>query len=200
MNDAFGTSHRAHSTIVGVDLPRKAAGLLLKKELDYFGKALEHPTRPLLVVLGGAKVSDKIQLITNILSVADELIIGGAMAFTFLRVLHNMPLGDSKYDPEGAKLVPEIMRKAKERNVKITLPVDFLCGDAFSGECQQMSVSREEGIPEGWMGLDCGPETRELNREAIQRASTIICNGPQGVFEMAPFAQGSQQLVHDIVR
>jgi len=109
VNDAFGTSHRAHSSITGIDLPIKAAGLLLKKELEYFGKALENPKRPLLVILGGAKVSDKIKLIYNILNIADELIIGGGMAFTFLKVIHGVNIGGSKYDEEGAALVPEII-------------------------------------------------------------------------------------------
>ena len=178
VNDAFGTSHRAHSSIVGVELETRVAGLLLKKELDYFGQALENPKRPLLVILGGAKVSDKIKLIENILDVADEVIIGGGMAFTFLKVIHNMSIGNSKFDLEGSLLVGQIMNKAKQRNVKIILPVDFMSGDSFSNDCLVRHSSMKEGVSEGWIGMDCGLETIELNRQAVSRASTIIWNGP----------------------
>lgn len=131
VNDAFGTAHRAHSSMVGVDVPTKAAGFLMKKELEYFAKILESPERPLTVVMGGAKVADKIQLIMKMLELVDEMIIGGGMAFTFNKVLDNANIGKSLYDEEGAKIIPDIMKKAKERGVKIHLPKDFITADKF---------------------------------------------------------------------
>lgn len=133
VNDAFGTSHRAHSSMVGVDVPVRAAGFLLQKELQYFAKVLEAPDRPLTAVLGGAKVQDKIQLIMNMLDVVDEIVIGGGMAFTFLKV-QGVNIGDSLYDSEGAELVPSILKKAQEKGVKIHLPTDFMCADKFSAD------------------------------------------------------------------
>merc|ERR1712100_878080 len=132
VNDAFGTAHRAHSSMVGVDVPTKAAGFLMKKELDYFGKVLENPVRPLSVVMGGAKVKDKIQLIYNMLDVVDEMIIGGGMAFTFDKVLNKTEIGSSLYDEEGAEIVNDIMKKAEEKGVKIHLPTDYMCADKFA--------------------------------------------------------------------
>lgn len=128
VNDAFGTAHRAHSSMVGCALETRCAGFLLKKELDYFSKALDSPERPFMAIMGGAKVSDKIQLITNLLDKVDEMVIGGGMAFTFKKVVSDMEIGASLFDEEGAKLVPEIMAKAKAKGVAIHLPTDFLCG------------------------------------------------------------------------
>jgi len=133
VNDAFGTSHRAHSSMVGIDVQTKAAGFLLKKELEYFSKVLENPDRPLAVVLGGAKVADKIKLINNILNVANDVIIGGGMAFTFNKVLNGTKIGKSLFDEEGAKLVPGIIQKAKEKGVRIHIPSDFICSDKLDG-------------------------------------------------------------------
>ena len=129
INDAFGTAHRAHSSMVGVKVETRAAGFLMKKELEYFAKVLESPKRPLTVVMGGAKVADKIKLILHMLDLVDEMIIGGGMAFTFNKVLNNTKIGKSLYDEEGAKLVPEIMKKAMEKGVKIHIPTDFICAD-----------------------------------------------------------------------
>src|SRR5439155_20357722 len=131
VNDAFATAHRAHSSMVGIKLPQRAAGFLMKQELEAFAKVLEHPQRPFLAILGGAKVADKIQLISNLIDKADELIIGGGMAYTFLKVLNNMAIGTSLLDDAGAKTVPEIMAKAKAKGVPIHLPVDFLAADKF---------------------------------------------------------------------
>ncbi|ERE68473.1 phosphoglycerate kinase 1 [Cricetulus griseus] len=131
VNDAFGTAHRAHSSMVGVNLPQKAGGFLMKKELNYFAKALESPESHFLAILGGAKVADKIQLINNMLDKVNEMIIGGGMAFTFLKVLNNMEIGTSLYDEEGAKMVKDLMAKAEKNGVKITLPVDFVTADKF---------------------------------------------------------------------
>ena len=129
VNDAFGTAHRAHSSMVGVDLPVKAAGFLMKKELDYFARALDNPERPFLAILGGAKVQDKIQLIENLLDKVDEMIIGGGMAYTFKKKLFNVNIGDSLFDAEGAEIVGKIMDKAKANNVTIHLPSDYVTAD-----------------------------------------------------------------------
>jgi len=136
VNDAFGTAHRAHSSMVGVDVETKAAGFLLKKELEYFSKVLDSPERPLTVVMGGAKVKDKIQLIYNMLDIVDEMIIGGGMAFTFDKVLNGTQIGSSLFDEEGAKTVPDIMKKAAEKGVKIHLPTDYVCADKFAEDAK----------------------------------------------------------------
>jgi phosphoglycerate kinase len=178
INDAFGTAHRAHSSMVGVNHEVRAAGFLLKKELDYFAKVLEHPERPLTVVMGGAKVKDKIKLIMNMLDIVDEMIIGGGMAFTFNKELNSMDIGDSLFCEEGRALVPDIMRKAAEKGVKIHLPTDFVCGDKFDANANVEVKQESEGINPGWMGLDIGPKTQALNSEVIARAKTIFWNGP----------------------
>lgn len=195
VNDAFGTAHRAHSSIVGFDLPQRAAGFLLAKELEYFGKALENPVRPFLAILGGAKVADKIQLIDNLLDKVDMLIIGGGMAFTFKKVVENVEIGDSIYDAAGAEIVPKLIEKAKANNVKIVLPTDYVIGDSFSNDANTKVVTDKEGIPAGWQGLDCGPESRKVFAETVGQAKTIVWNGPPGVFEFATFAAGTESLL-----
>ena len=198
VNDAFGTAHRAHSSVVGVDLPEKVAGFLMQKELDAFEAVLENPKRPFLAILGGAKVADKIPLIRNLLDKADEIIIGGGMTFTFKKVLEGMEIGESLFDPEGAKIVGELMEKAKEKGVKIHLPVDFVCGDKFDADAQTKVVDDKEGIPKGWIGLDVGSKSRKLFAEVIARAKTIIWNGPPGVFEFDRFAEGTKEMAEAI--
>lgn len=146
VNDAFGTSHRAHSSMVGVDVETRAAGFLLKKELDYFAKVLESPERPLTVVMGGAKVKDKIQLIMNMLDLVDEMIIGGGMAFTFNKVLNDTQIGASLFDEEGAHLVPDILAKAATNGVKIHLPTDFVCADKFAEDALVEMRTEQQGI------------------------------------------------------
>jgi len=193
-NDAFGTAHRAHSSVVGVDLPDKVAGFLMQKELDAFAKVIDHPQRPLLAILGGAKVADKIPLIRNLLDKADEIIIGGGMAYTFKRVLNGMEIAESLYDAEGAKIVDELMEKAKAKGVKIHLPVDFVAAEKFDPEAQTQIVEDSAGIPVGWMGLDIGPKSREQFAAVIARAKTIIWNGPAGVFEFERFAEGTKSM------
>jgi phosphoglycerate kinase len=192
VSDAFGTAHRAHSSVVGVALPDKVAGFLMQKELDAFAAVLDHPKRPLLAILGGAKVADKIPLIRNLIDIADEIIIGGGMAYTFLKVLNNMPIGDSLFDPEGAKIVTELMDKAAAKGVKIHLPVDFICADKFAPDANTQPTDATTGVPEGWMGLDCGPKSATLFSEVIARAKTIVWNGPSGVFEFEKFATGTK--------
>src|SRR6478609_2138449 len=158
-NDAFGTAHRAHSSVVGVDLPEKVAGFLMQKELNAFAAVLDNPKRPVLAILGGAKVADKIPLIRNLLDKANEIIIGGGMAYTFKKVLSGMPIGTSLFDEEGAKIVADLVAKAKEKGVKIHLPVDFVSGDKFDANAQTRAVDDKEGIPKDWIGLDVGPKS-----------------------------------------
>lgn len=199
VNDAFGTAHRAHSSMVGVEVETRAAGFLMKKELEYFSRVLESPTRPLTVVMGGAKVSDKIQLIYNMLDIVDEMIIGGGMAFTFDKVLNGTRIGSSLFDEEGAKIVPDIMKKAAEKGVKIHLPTDYVCGDKFAEDAKSAIRTNHEGIEDGWLGLDVGPATRRANAEVIRRSKTIFWNGPQGVFEWPAFAEGSLSMLDEII-
>ena len=199
VNDAFGTAHRAHSSVVGVDLPQRAAGFLVSKELTYFAKALEHPERPFLAILGGAKVSDKIQLIDNLLTKVDILIIGGGMAFTFKKALENVKIGNSLFDEEGAKIVSDLVQKAKKNNVEIVLPVDYVIGDKFSKDALVKYTNDSDGIPEGWMGMDVGEKSIEHFREAIGRSKTILWNGPPGVFEFDAFANGTKETLDAVV-
>ncbi|XP_054724803.1 phosphoglycerate kinase 1-like [Uloborus diversus] len=199
VNDAFGTAHRAHSSMVGVDLPQKASGFLMKKELEYFAKALHNPVRPFLAILGGAKVADKILLIENLLDKVNEMIIGGGMSFTFLKVLNNMEIGNSLYDDEGSKIVPNLMQKAEKNGVKIHLPEDFVTADKFAENATVGAATVESGIPAGFMGLDCGPKSVQRFREAIKRAKTIVWNGPAGVFEWENFAQGTKAVMDEVV-
>jgi phosphoglycerate kinase len=197
INDAFGTAHRAHSSMVGINLPVRAAGLLMGKELEYFSKALEDPKRPLLVILGGAKVKDKIQLIKNLLNISNEMIIGGGMAFTFKKVLDKVNIGKSLYDEEGAKIVHEIMEVAKHKNVRIYLPDDYLCSDRLEAGGQ---VELHEGsIPDGLYGLDIGPKSIEKFASVIRKANTVVWNGPPGVFENPAFRQGSTSFFNEIL-
>merc|ERR1719199_915638 len=163
-NDAFGTAHRAHSSMVGEGFDVKCSGALMSKELDAFAKVLETPAKPVLAILGGAKVSDKIQLIFNMLDKVDKLIIGGGMAYIFLKVNSGLGIGNSLFDEEGAKTVPEIMAKAKEKNVEIILPVDFTISSKFGEDGEVKSATKEKGIPDGFLGLDCGPESIKLNK------------------------------------
>jgi len=199
INDAFGTAHRAHSSMVGVDLPQKASGFLVKKELEYFAKALEDPKRPFLAILGGAKVSDKIQLIENMLDKVNALIICGGMAFTFKKVLDNMEIGNSLFDEAGSKKVQELVEKAKSKNVSITLPVDYVTADKFAADANTGYAEDKDGIKAGWMGLDCGEKSIELFKKTINEASTILWNGPPGVFEMEKFANGTKATMNAAV-
>jgi phosphoglycerate kinase len=198
VNDAFGTSHRAHSSVTGVELPHKVAGFLVEKELAAFAAVLENPQRPLLAILGGAKIADKIPLIRNLVEKADDIIIGGGMAYTFHKVLNGMQIGNSLFDPAGAEIVAELVAKAKEKGVRIHLPVDFITGDAFSPTATTGSATVESGIPEGWEGFDCGPKTRELFAKVIASAKTIVWNGPCGVFEFDIFAEGTKAMANAV--
>ena len=200
VNDAFGTAHRAHSSMVGVQVEKRAAGLLMKKELDYFGKALNNPKKPFVSILGGAKVADKIQLIENLLDKVDEMIVVGGMCFTFKKVLGGMEIGKSLFDEEGAKDVEGIMKKAKERGVKMHLPVDFVAGDSFKEEAKTMECDEKEGIKDGWIGMDIGKKSCEMFNEVIGKAKTIVWNGPAGVFEWKSFENGTKELMNAVVK
>jgi len=200
INDAFGTAHRAHSSMVGVKLPIKAAGLLMKKELDYFRKALDNPKRPFLAILGGAKVADKIQLIDHLLDQVNEMIIGGGMAYTFKKVLNNVSIGKSLFDEEGSKIVQKLVDKAASKGVKLHLPTDYVTGDKFAADAKVGAADDASGIPDGWMGLDIGPKSTADFAEVVGRAQTVVWNGPMGVFEFDNFAKGTKGLMDAVVK
>eukprot|EP00301_Raphidiophrys_heterophryoidea_P017403 c2735_g1_i1.p1 GENE.c2735_g1_i1~~c2735_g1_i1.p1 ORF type:complete len:437 (+),score=190.51 c2735_g1_i1:60-1313(+) len=200
VNDAFGTAHRAHASMMGEGFEQRAAGLLLKKELDYFGQALQTPKRPFLAILGGAKVSDKIQLIENLLDKVDMMIVGGGMAYTFMKVCKGMKIGKSLYDAAGAAIVERLLKKAEEKNVKFFLPVDFITADAFNKDANTSVVTAEQGIPDDLMGLDIGPETGKLFADAVLSAGTVVWNGPMGVFEFDKFANGTKAVMDAMVK
>jgi len=199
VNDAFGCAHRAHSSVVGIQHAQRAAGLLMDKELSYFAKVLDNPDRPLLAILGGAKVQDKIQLIENLIDKVDEMIIGGGMAFTFHKILNNMQIGGSLYDEDGAKIVQNLVQKAKDKNVQLHFPIDFVTADKFDENAQVGAATVAAGIPDGWMGLDCGPESNTAFAAVVGRAKTIVWNGPAGVFEFEKFANGTKALMDNVV-
>lgn len=199
INDAFGTAHRAHSSMMGDGYTTRAAGLLLNKELKYFSQALDNPPRPFLAILGGAKVADKIQLIENLLDKVNEMIIGGGMAFTFLKVLNNIKIGASLFDEDGAKIVQNLVEKAKKNNVQLHLPVDFVTADKFAEDATVGVATVETGIPDGWMGLDVGPKSQELFAAPLARAKIIVWNGPPGVFEFPNFAKGTKSFMDGVV-
>ncbi len=198
VNDAFGTAHRAHSSMVGVSLKDKAAGFLMEAELKAFAKVLDHPDRPLLAILGGAKIADKIPLINNLLEKANKVIIGGGMAYTFHKVNRGMKIGSSLFDPEGAKIVAELEAKAKAKGVELIFPVDFVCGDKFSADANTQPATLAGGIPDGWEGMDAGPQSIALYRAAILASRTIVWNGPAGVFEFEKFAGATKAMAEAI--
>ena len=193
VNDAFGTAHRAHASTVGVaHLLPAAAGFLMQKELEYLGRALENPERPFLAILGGAKVSDKIGVIRNLLPKVDAIAIGGGMAYTFLKA-QGYEVGKSIVDEERLELAKELMAEAKQRGVTFLLPVDVVVADKFAPDAARKVVDVSE-IPADWQGLDIGPKTRKLFAKEISRAKTIVWNGPMGVFEWEPFAEGTAEI------
>ena len=190
VNDAFGTAHRAHASNVGVaSLLPSALGYLVKKEVDFMGEVLESPRRPFVAILGGAKVSDKIGVIENLLKRVDTLIIGGGMAFTFLKA-NGYPTGNSLLEEDRVELAGSLLETAREKGVQVLLPVDVVAADAFAADAPARVVPAGK-IPEGTMGLDIGPESVALFSEAISGAGTVIWNGPMGVFEMDRFAAGT---------
>ncbi|HIU34718.1 MAG TPA: phosphoglycerate kinase [Candidatus Pullichristensenella excrementigallinarum] len=190
VSDAFGTVHRAHASTAGVaDYLPAVAGFLIGKELNFLGKAVTDPERPFVAILGGAKVKDKIGVITNLLEKVDTLIIGGGMAYTFMKA-QGGTIGDSLVDDERLGLALEIIDKAKSKGVNLLLPVDTVIADAFEGYTE-IKTCKAGQIPDGWQGLDIGPETVKLFSEAIKTAKTVVWNGPMGVFENPDFAKGT---------
>ena len=195
VNDAFGTAHRKHaSTAVIADFfpEKKCFGLLMAKELEAIDKVLHSGEKPVTAILGGSKVSTKITNIENILPAVDNLIIGGGMAFTFIKA-QGGSIGNSLVEDDKLDLALEILEKAKKENVKVYIPVDVVVSKEFNNDAERMEVSANE-IPDGWMGLDIGKKTQEINHEVIMNSKTILWNGPLGVFEMSNFAVGTQAL------
>ncbi len=196
VNDAFGSAHRAHSSTAGVaeHLPA-VSGLLMEKELTYLHDELESPERPFVVILGGAKVSDKIEVINRLLDKADTVIIGGGMAYTFRKLVQGISLGRSLYKPEWEPIAQAALDKARARGVQLLIPVDALITDAFDFDAKKLGTTRytdvNENIPDGWEGVDIGPESVRLFSAAIADAKTVIWNGPMGVFEIPEAAKGS---------
>ncbi|MDA9101088.1 phosphoglycerate kinase [Omnitrophica bacterium] len=192
VNDAFGTAHRAHASTVGVTeyLP-SVAGFLLNKEITYFDKAITHPERPFVTILGGAKVSDKIKLIDNLLNKADTILIGGAMAYTFYKVM-GIGIGQSKFEPAGEPAAKQALEKAQETNVPIVLPKDRVIAQKLEKGVETRTT--ETDIPDGWSGFDIGPKTVAEFKEILSKAKTIVWNGPVGVFEVPPFDKGTRDL------
>ena len=191
VSDAFGTVHRAHASTAGVAAYLPAvAGFLIGKELSIMGGALENPERPFVAILGGAKVADKIGVITNLLNKCDTLLIGVGMAYTFFKAM-GYEIGDSLLDAESIDLAKQLMETAKEKGVKLLLPVDTVVAKAFAADAEHMIVSAN-AIPAGWQGLDIGEKTRELFAAEIKNAKTVIWNGPMGVFEFPEFAKGTE--------
>ena len=190
VNDAFGTAHRAHASTAGAaDYLPAVSGFLIEKELKFMGGALENPQRPFVAILGGAKVSSKIGVITNLIDKVDALIIGGGMAYTFSKAMGGN-VGNSLLEEDKIDLAKEIMAKAAEKGVKFMLPIDTLCADDFSNDANTQIVEAGQ-IPEGWEGVDIGPKTQELFAETVKNAKTVVWNGPMGVFEFANFAKGT---------
>ena len=192
VNDAFGTAHRAHASTEGVAhfMPVAVSGFLIEKELKFLGDAVNNPERPFVAILGGAKVSDKINVINNLLEKVDVLIIGGGMAYTFIKAKGGS-IGGSLLEKDKMDLALELLEKAKAKNVKLLLPVDHVIGDSFSNDAHRKVVAGGE-IPDGWQGMDIGPKTQGLFVEEIMKANTVVWNGPMGVFEFPNFAEGTR--------
>lgn len=198
VNDAFGSAHRAHASTEGITrfVTQSAAGLLMEKELRYLGKALENPSRPFVAIIGGAKVSDKIDVIKNLLSKVDALLIGGAMAYTFLKS-QGAQVGKSLVEEDKLDLAKELFSLAKAKNVRLLLPVDHVVAEKIDANATTKIVG-SDAIPADLMGLDIGPKTRDVFAKEIEGANTIVWNGPMGVFEVAPFAQGTLKVAEAV--
>jgi phosphoglycerate kinase len=198
VNDAFGTAHRAHASTVGITkfVKKSAAGLLMEKELEYLGKVLRHPEHPFVAILGGAKVSDKIGVIENLLNKVDALIIGGGMAYTFLKA-QGEPIGKSLVEEDKVDLARQLLREAKSHKLKFLLPVDHVVADRIDAAATVQIVGSGH-IPANLMALDIGPKTVAAFATEIARARTIVWNGPMGVFEVAPFAKGTFKIAQAV--
>jgi phosphoglycerate kinase len=199
VNDAFGTAHRAHASTQGITrfLDIRAAGLLLEKELHYLGTALENPEHPFVAILGGAKVSDKIEVIENLLPKVDTLLLGGGMAYTFL-VAGGQEIGSSLLEEDKVELAGKLLREARDSATEILLPEDHVIATRLSEDAEIRTTDPGANIPEGWMGLDIGPKTAENFADRIMTAHTIVWNGPMGVFEMDAFARGTIEVARAV--
>jgi phosphoglycerate kinase len=199
VNDAFGTAHRAHASTVGITkfVEKSAAGLLMQKELEYLGKVVSHPDKPFLAIIGGAKVSDKIEVLRNLLGKVDALLIGGAMAYTFLKA-QGRQVGKSLVEEDKLDLAHELLEQARSRNVRVLLPVDHVIAEKVEATAKTRTVTTDQGIPQDSMGLDIGLETLAAFSQEIAAAKTIFWNGPMGVFEVAPFSLGTRKVAEMI--
>jgi phosphoglycerate kinase len=191
VNDAFGAAHRAHASTVGVTrfVPAAAAGFLMAKELEYLGRAMTNPSRPFVAILGGAKVSDKIGVLKNLVGKADALLVGGGMAYTFLKA-QGMEVGASLLEADKLGLAREVLDAARAKGVTFILPMDHVIAQKVAADAETRTAD-STAIPAGWMGLDIGPKARQAFATAIRGAKTVVWNGPMGVFEMAPFREGT---------
>ena len=199
VSDAFGTAHRAHASMVGVaqQLPVRVAGLLMEKEIDYLAGAISSPKRPMVVILGGKKVSDKIKVIENLLNIADSILIGGAMAYTFA-LAQGGKVGGSLVEPELVDTAKGFIETAKSKKKDLLLPVDTMVANEFSATAKTQVVA-SGAIPDGWQGLDIGPKTIKLYSDKIKGSKMVIWNGPMGVFELTPFAVGTNAIAEAII-
>ena len=192
--DAFGSAHRAHASVVGITrfVQQAAAGLLMEKELAYLGKAVTNPVRPFVAILGGAKVSDKIEVVENLMKIADAMLVGGGMAYTFLKA-DGQPIGKSLVEDDKLELARRLREEAQKKKFALLLPVDHVVGAEFKADTATKTVA-VSATPDGWMGLDIGPKTIETYKQKIAGAKTIVWNGPMGVFEMPAFAKGTLEI------
>jgi phosphoglycerate kinase len=192
--DAFGSAHRAHASVVGITrfVKQSAAGLLMEKELAYLGKAVTNPAHPFVAILGGAKVSDKIEVVENLMKIADAMLIGGGMAYTFLKA-EGQPIGKSLVEDDKLELAKRLRAEAQQKKFALLLPVDHIVGAELKADTAAKTVSVSD-TPDGWMGLDIGPKTIDTYRQKISNAKTIVWNGPMGVFEMPAFAKGTLEI------
>jgi phosphoglycerate kinase len=199
VNDAFGTAHRAHASTVGITkfVKQSAAGLLMEKELKYLGKALEHPEEPFVAILGGAKVSDKIEVIKNLMTKVNSLIIGGGMAYTFLKA-QGHEIGKSLLEADKVELAKQLLAEAKKRNLRFLLPIDHVVAMKPEANAVVQQIGEGQSIPADKMALDIGPKTIELFSEEISTARTIVWNGPMGVFEVPAFSRGTFKIAHAV--
>jgi phosphoglycerate kinase len=199
VNDAFGTAHRAHASTVGITkfVPKSAAGLLMEKELEYLGKAMQHPEQPFIAILGGAKVGDKIGVIQNLMNKVDALIVGGGMAYTFLKA-NGEQVGKSLVEEDKVELARQLLQEAKTRKLKFLLPVDHVVAEKIDVNAVTHIIDSGHPIPPNAMALDIGPKTIEIFCEEISRARTIVWNGPMGVFEVSPFSKGTFKIARAI--
>ncbi|MFT8910181.1 phosphoglycerate kinase [Leuconostoc pseudomesenteroides] len=198
INDAFGTAHRAHASNVGIasNVSQAAAGFLMEKEIKFLGDAVANPVRPFVAIIGGAKVSDKIEIVKSLLSKADKVIVGGGMAYTF-DAAKGEKIGNSLFEADKVELAKELMAEAGD---KLVLPVDSIAADAFSNDAKTEVVDATAGIPDGYMGLDIGPKSVKLLQDTLSDAKTVVWNGPMGVFEMPNFAKGTLVIGEELVK